>query len=131
MDKWKTEAGSIEQHRWDAARALFDSWAVNDDRTCDVIREVFESTEYLIDPHTAIGVEAARQCRRNDQIPMITLATAHPAKFPEAVAKSGLDVTAQLPHHLTDLFEREERYEVLPKDLSKVQAYVAKNRRKS
>lgn len=131
MERWKTQAGSIEQHRWDAARALFDSHAVDDERTCAVIREVFEATEYLLDPHTAIGVEAARNCRRSSSIPMITLATAHPAKFPEAVAKSGLDVEAALPHHLADLFDREERYEVLPKDLSAVQAYVSEHRRKS
>ncbi len=131
MEKWKTEAGSIEPHRWEAARTLFDSWAVDDKRTCEVIREVFEATEYLLDPHTAIGVEAARECRRDGAIPMITLATAHPAKFPEAVEKSALGVTAELPHHLSDLFEREERYEVLANDLNTIQSYVAEHRRKA
>ncbi len=130
MDKWKTEAGSIEEYRWKAARALFDSWSVDDERTCAVIKEVFEQTEYLLDPHTAIGVEAARQCRRDTQIPMVTLGTAHPVKFPEAVEKSGVGVAPQLPHHMADLFEREERYEVLENDLATVKNFVAGHRRK-
>ena len=61
MEHWKTESGAIEASRWKAARALFDSWAVDDTRTCEVIKEVYEETEYLLDPHTAIGVEAARR----------------------------------------------------------------------
>lgn len=127
MTKWKTEAGEIEDYRWKAARRLFDSWAVDDKRTCEVIREVFEQTEYLLDPHTAIGVEAARNCRRDVSIPMVTMATAHPVKFPEAVEKSGVNIQPELPHHLTDLYEREERYQVLAKDLDVVQRYIAEH----
>lgn len=130
MNKWKTESGSIDDYRWKAARKLFDSWSVDDKRTCEVIKEVFDQTEYLLDPHTAIGVEAARQCRRDDSLPIVTLATAHPVKFPEAVEKSGVDVEPQLPHHLADLYEREERYEVLPNSLSDVHTYILDHRRK-
>jgi len=129
LDAWKTVSGSIEEYRWKAARQLFDSHSIDDQVTCDLIKEVFEQTEYLIDPHTAIGVGAARQCRRDTSIPMVTLATAHPVKFPEAVEKSGVDVTPELPHHLADLYERKERYEVLPNDIKQVHAYVAKHRR--
>lgn len=130
MEHWKTESGAIEASRWKAARALFDSWAVDDTRTCEVIKEVYEETEYLLDPHTAIGVEAARRTRRDCTIPMVTLATAHPVKFPEAVEKSGVDLSPELPHHMADLFDREERYEVIGNDITEIQAYVAKHRRK-
>ena len=130
MESWKTESGSIEEYRWKGARALFDSWSVDDERTCGVIAEVFEDTEYLLDPHTAIGVEAARNTRRDVAIPMVTLGTAHPVKFPEAVEKSGVGVSPNLPHHMADLFDREEQYEVVANDLTTVQAYVAEHRRK-
>ena len=129
MEHWKTESGAIDPSRWKAARALFDSWAVDDARTCDVITEVFEETEYLLDPHTAIGVEAARQTRRDQSVPMVSLATAHPVKFPEAIERSGVKVQPELPPHMSDLFEREERYQVLAKDLPVIQAYVAEHRR--
>jgi threonine synthase len=81
----------------------------------------------LIDPHTAIGTKAARVCHGDGQAAMITLATAHPAKFPAAIAASGIGIEAQLPHHLADLFEREEAFDVLPNDLAAVQAFLAGN----
>lgn len=109
------------------AQSLFSSCRVDDERTLAVIREVFESTEYLLDPHTAIGVEAARNTRRDSSTPMVCLATAHPAKFPEAVRKAGQDEDPVLPHHMRDLFDKQERYEVLANDLATVQAFVAKN----
>ncbi|WP_203142512.1 threonine synthase [Marinobacter mangrovi] len=116
---------SIEDYRWKNARKLFDSAAVDDTGTCDTIRDVFETNEYLLDPHTAIGVKAARTCRRDPAVPMITLGTAHPAKFPDAVKQSGVGVTPELPQHLADLFDREERYTVLEDDLGAVQGFIA------
>lgn len=130
MELWKSNEGSIEEYRWRAARKLFDSWSLNDEQTCQIIKEVYEQTEYLIDPHTAIGVGAARECRRDDSVPMITLATAHPVKFPEAVEKSGVDIVPVLPHHMQDLYDREERFDVLPNDLKSVHKFVASNRRR-
>jgi threonine synthase len=58
---------------------------------------------------------------------MITLGTAHPAKFPDAVAKSGLDVKPSLPHHMADLFDRDERFTVLDNDLPSVQDFMSKH----
>lgn len=58
---------------------------------------------------------------------MITLGTAHPAKFPDAGAESGLTVEPPLPAHMADLFEREERYTVLDNDISGVQEFIAKH----
>lgn len=124
MARFKTESVQLDPAQWDKVRELFDSYAVNDDSTCDVIKEVHAETGYLLDPHTAIGVKAARECWRDKSVPMITLATAHPVKFPEPVVKAGLE-SPQLPTHMADLFEREERYEVLANDLSKVQGFIA------
>lgn len=118
---------SIADYRWKRARKLFDSAAVDDAMTCETIREVYQQNEYLLDPHTAIGVRAARTCRRDRQIPMITLGTAHPAKFPDAIAESGLAVKPDLPAHMAGLFERKERYTVLDNDRGGVQSFIAKH----
>jgi len=58
---------------------------------------------------------------------MVCLATAHPAKFPDAVKKSGYPNDPALPHHMADLFEREEKYEVIEKDIDSVQSYICEN----
>ena len=116
---------SVEEERWTETRRLFDSLAVDDEATCATITEVYRKTGELLDPHTAIGVRAARECRRSMSLPMITLGTAHPVKFPEAVIKADVDVEPALPPHLLDLFEREERFTVLANDLHSIQSFVA------
>jgi len=126
MARFKKESVQLDSARWEKVRELFDSHAIDDDTTCEVIRDVHAETGYLLDPHTAIGVKAARECWRDRAVPMITLATAHPVKFPEPVVKAGLE-SPQLPAHMADLFERDERFEVLANDLSTVQQYIAGN----
>jgi threonine synthase len=79
----------------------------------------------LVDPHTAVGIAAARAQRRDVDIPMVCVATAHPAKFPDAVEQA-TGVRPLLPERLADLMDREERCDVLPADLASVQAYVEK-----
>ena len=116
---------SVEDDRWTEARKLFDSLAVDDELTCATIASVYSDCGELLDPHTAIGVHAARECRRSLSIPMITLGTAHPVKFPDAVREAGVGQELQLPLHLSDLFERDERCTVLPHSLADVQQFVA------
>ena len=58
---------------------------------------------------------------------MVTLATAHPAKFPDAIRSAGLTQALALPHHLSDLLERTERFEVVPNELAAVKAFIAAN----
>ncbi len=121
--------GSIDDYRWAQAKQLFDSCAVDDEATCETIKQVFDTTEEILDPHTAIGVRAGRLCGRDAAIPMVTLGTAHPAKFPEAVKKSGVPVEPALPNHMADLFEREERYSVVENSLDAIQSEILKNAR--
>ena len=124
MARSRSESLSIDDASFARLREHFDSYAVSDEVTVDTIAKVFDESEYLLDPHSAIGVKAARECWRDHSVPMITLATAHPAKFPEAIIKSGQENEPALPHHMTDLFDREERYTVLPKDLPQIQAFI-------
>jgi threonine synthase len=107
------------------AQAIFSSYRLGDEETVTVIRELFETTDYLLDPHTAIGVQAGRKTRRHQQVPMICLATAHPAKFPEAVKQAGQTQDPPLPHHMRDLFERQERCELLENDLAALNRFIA------
>lgn len=113
----------VDNTRWEKARQAFVSASVSDDSTCDTIREVFAESAFLLDPHTAIGVRAARDCNSDPSTPMITLATAHPVKFADAVTRAGLE-TPELPEHMRDLFEREERYSVVDDTLSAVTDFV-------
>jgi threonine synthase len=121
----QTGTFSAETGRWSEARKLFDSLAVSDADTCATIAQVYAECGELLDPHTAIGVKAARDCRRSLDTPMVILGTAHPVKFPEAVEQAGVGQAPALPPHLADLFEREERCTALPNDLSAVQAYIS------
>ena len=109
------------------ARALFSSQRVSDDETGEQIARTWNDCEYLLDPHTAIGVKAALEWDTDDAVPMVTLATAHPAKFPDAISSAGLSEDPALPLHLRDLFDREERFEVLPNDLVAVQTFIAEH----
>ena len=123
LSKFNHQAVSLDSPVWQRAKGLFDSQRVSDDETCEVIAEVYRQTGVLIDPHTAIGVKAARDCNHDSSVPMITLSTAHPVKFPDAVLKAGCE-QPQLPRHMEDLFDREERYEVLDNDVKKVQRFI-------
>jgi threonine synthase len=116
-------ANSLEPQRWQQARELFSSHRVDDEQTCEVIGQVAQEHNYLLDPHSAIGVEAGRVCNQHPEVPMITLATAHPVKFPDAVIKAG-QAAPELPVHLSDLHERPERCKVLDNDLATVQSYM-------
>lgn len=124
MAKCNNETTSLSASAFAKARELFDSYAVNDELTCETIAQVFEDSEYLLDPHSAIGVKAAREVRRSKVNPMVILATAHPAKFAEAALKSGQKQEPSLPHHMLDLMQREERYTVLENDIEKIHAFM-------
>ena len=127
MDDFKSGSMKLDDAALASARELFSSYRLSDDEMIAVVRDVFEHCEYLLDPHTAIGVQAARKTRRNTSTPMICLATAHPAKFPEAAQKAGQKTDPALPQHMADLFEREETYEVLDHDAEAVRSFIAKN----
>jgi threonine synthase len=107
------------------AQALFSSARIDDEQTCEEIRFIWERTGQLIDPHTAIGTRAARLCADKADGPMVTLSTAHPAKFPAAVAKAETGQVPELPGHLADLFEKTEHFQVLDNDLEAIHAFMA------
>ncbi len=125
MNDFSAGAMTIDEKPFAKIKSVFSSFRLNDAGTAEVINQVYQATEYLLDPHTAIGLEAGRQNRTCADVPMICLATAHPAKFPEAIEHAQLDVRAELPMHMADLFDREERCEVLDNDLNVLHEYIA------
>lgn len=107
------------------ARKLFSSYRCDDEGMLEMISSVYQQSGYLMDPHTAIGLDAARHSRSNAETPMVVLATAHPAKFPDAVKQAGYPYDPALPTHMADLFEREERFTVLDNDQMTVRQFIA------
>jgi threonine synthase len=108
---------------WHRARGLFHGFRLDDEGTSAEIRRLHAASGYLADPHTAIGVAAARAKPCPGGVPVVAMATAHPAKFPDAMERATGHRPA-LPERMADLFEREERFTVLPNDLAAVEAAV-------
>lgn len=119
---------SIYAPMLDAARRQFAAHRTDEAETIAAIRELYETTGLTIDPHTAVGVAAARRARAAREVApetaLVTLATAHPAKFPDAVAEA-TGRRPELPARLANLFAREERCTVLPNDAASVAAFIA------
>ncbi len=114
---------AVAEPVWHRARALFHGFRLDDPGTEAEIRRLHQACGYLADPHTAIGIAAARAQPPAFAIPTIAMATAHPAKFPDAMERA-TGTRPALPPRMADLFEREERFVVLPNDIAAVQANV-------
>ena len=128
MKNFEEKGGiKISHERLEVARKSFASYSVDDDETCSLIADLFHKTGEVLDPHTAIGVGAALKYEQHKDYSgeqIVTLATAHPAKFPESIHKAGLKEPA-LPESLADLFDKDEKMEILDKDLDVVKKFIA------
>ena len=127
MQKFNSQSIQLDKQAMQYMQQLFTSATVDDQATCATIAKVYEESEYMLDPHSAIGVHAARLCRGDRNTPTISLATAHPAKFPDAIKRAAIGAEPQLPHTMQDLFEREERYTVVANDLTTVNRFITDN----
>lgn len=102
----------------------FTSGSQTDAETLAVIQDVYRKHQYLVDPHTAVGIGVAQAYRReHPDSCIVSLATAHPAKFPDAV-RQATGISPPLPAHMADLYQRPERYEVLPADIDRIKDFV-------
>jgi threonine synthase len=117
-------AFTVEEPLLSAIRRDFFAGRADEAEVAAEIGITWREAGYLLDPHTAVGMVAARRALKEDAVtPMVVLSTAHPAKFPDAVqAASG--VRPPLPPHLADLYERPERFDVVANDIAAVEAYV-------
>jgi threonine synthase len=114
-------AFTLSENVLKALAADFSSGTCDEAETAATIARFRKSSDTLLDPHSAVGVAVAE--RHMDAVPMVTLATAHPAKFPDAVEKASGE-RPELPDWARVILSREERYEVLPADLSAVEQAI-------
>ncbi|MFC4293069.1 threonine synthase [Sphingorhabdus arenilitoris] len=125
--KWFEQMGKMVLSADMRKRASFFASARADaDETAGAMRWAYEQCGQIIDPHTAIGLHGARTANIAADVPVVTLATAHPAKFRDAVEQA-TGIRPALPGRVGNLFEREERYEVLPGEYAAVRDYILSN----
>ncbi|MEP0519829.1 MAG: threonine synthase [Hyphomicrobiales bacterium] len=105
----------------------FDATRTSPDETASTIRSILEECGYLLDPHTAIGVFAAGE-RNRPSAPMVTLGTAHPAKFPDAV-EAACGIRPELPTWQGDLMSKPERQHPLANQLKSVEDFISAHAR--
>lgn len=113
----------LDDDKMAVARAEFKATRADDELTLALIKECYEITDYVLDPHSAVGLEGAKEIAEKTSGMVVLLATAHPAKFPDAVEKA-IGQRPDLPKHLADLLDRGERMENLPDDIAVVQDFV-------
>ena len=114
---------AVPDMAWRRARAVLHGFRLDDAGTEAEISRIYKTTGYIADPHTTVGLAAARALCPGHGVPIVAMATAHPAKFPDAVEQA-TGLRPALPPRLADLMEREERYVVTRNDLGAVQAEV-------
>ncbi len=102
----------------------------DDEGTLGIIRDCYADTGEILDPHTAVGLSAALDYQDKVDTPIVSLACAHAAKFPDAVEKA-VGIRPPLPAKMADLFERKEIVTNLPNDLGEIQSFVRDNARVS
>ncbi|MBP2310885.1 threonine synthase [Azospirillum soli] len=125
MDRFRAEGKfAVTDAQLAEALTVFAGHRVDEAGTMATIEQVWGECGYLLDPHTAVGVASAETAALDPDVAVVVLATAHPAKFPDAVEKA-TGRRPELPPRLSDLYVREERLSELPNELGAVQAFVA------
>ena len=125
----QSKSFTIPAQALDVMRRDFTALRADRDAVDDEMKQTWQRAGYLLDPHTAIGVKAARALLKDDRAtPVVALGTAHPAKFPEAV-KAATGIHPALPDHLSDLLSRNERVTLLPNNQEKIEAFITAHAR--
>ncbi|WP_167647056.1 threonine synthase [Mameliella alba] len=122
MDELKAGGFKVSQGALEALREHFDSGRVSEEDTLETIRTAQATMGELLCPHSAVGVRVG-EAQRDPATPMITLATAHPAKFPDAVEKAS-GIRPPLPNRMADLYERPERVTRVQNDLAALETLI-------
>ncbi len=122
MEELKTGGFTVSQGAMEALQEHYHSGRASEEETSSEISRALTASGELLCPHTAVGVKVANELR-DHKVPMITLATAHPAKFPAAV-EAATSVHPPLPPRMSDLYERPERLTRVPNDLAALKAHI-------
>jgi threonine synthase len=120
----RDRALTVRPERFKDVRTFFDGARVGDDETVATIARLHGETSEVLDPHSAVAVAGAERCRRDEAVPMVAIATAHPAKFPDAVERA-IGFRPELPPALADLLKRPERVATVANDLAALKRFIA------
>ena len=126
MDELKSGGFAISQGALQHLREIYDSGRVSESETLATIARVRAETGEVVCPHSAVGIKVADEHRRPG-VPMITLATAHPAKFPDAVDQA-IGVRPELPPHMARLFDLPERLDRVENDNEALKSLILERR---
>lgn len=105
-------------------KKTFEAYKLDDNGTLKNIKKVYNDTGKIIDPHSSVGFYSAMEAGKKSSVPIVTLATAHPSKFPQAV-RTAIKIKAKLPRNISDSLERKEKYDILPNDFDLVKNYIS------
>ena len=123
----------ITQEQLNKINNLFSAFKIDDVETLDIIKKVYIDHEYILDPHSAIGYGAAQKALEQKIIsndsPIISLACAHPAKFPQVVKKS-IGIIPESSFHLDKIMRQKENFKIIEPNIKDIKEYIKKNMRK-
>ena len=121
MSKIKNNTYQIDNIDLDKIKKNFTSEMLNENETISMIKDIYEKNKVVVDPHTAVGIGAARKLGLEQNC--VILSTAHPCKFPKAI-EDAISKTEKLPDSLKYVYDKEEKFKVLSNDINKVKDYV-------
>ena len=125
FDNFPTSAIALESEIWSKKEKLFSSSKVNDQNTKTLIQDIFESHNYILDPHTAVAAEEALK-KSSDENHYVILSTAHPAKFPKVYEELGIDLTA-IPEALNGLYAKDEYLHTFDANYDQIIDFINQN----
>ena len=122
----------ITKNQLEKINNLFSAYMISDEETLELINKVYTDYDYILDPHSAIGYGAAQKALDNNIISkdmsVISLACAHPAKFPEIISKS-INVMPKKPFHLENIMSSKEYFNIMDPSINDVQNFIKSNMR--
>jgi threonine synthase len=121
MSKIKNNTYKIDKNDLNKIKMNFTSEMIDENETVELIKTINDEHQMLVDPHTAVGIGAARKLGLEKNC--VVLSTAHPCKFPKAI-EDAISKTEDLPHELKYVNNRKEKFELLPNDIEKVKDYI-------
>ncbi len=121
MSKIKNNSYKIDKNDLEKIKKNFISEMLDENETVEMIKTINNEHKIVVDPHTAVGIGAARKLRLEKNC--VVLSTAHPCKFPQAI-EDAISRTEDLPDSLNYVYDRKEKFELLPNEIEKVKDYV-------
>lgn len=133
MNEFKVDGKfQITQDQLNKINNLFAAFKISDFDTLNIIKKIYIDYKYMLDPHSAIGYGAVQKAIEqkiiSNDCPIISLACAHPAKFPQVIKKS-IGIIPKFPLHLDQIMSRKENFKTIDPNLKDVQEYIIKSMR--